>query len=336
MTDVISVIVPVYNAQTTLERCLSSIINQSYTELEIFLINDGSIDESLFICQKFAQQDSRIHVIDQQNGGVSKARNSGILKATGKYIGFIDADDWIEPTHFEQLHRGMTCIDNCCLAVVGVVSAQWESYLQTLCAGMPYHILSFEQTVDEITKEYGIRGYLWNKLFLRNDMNLDTTLSVCEDLEFVIRYIANLQRETVVMNACLYHYEIPTSHAFSDVRYDFPRLATRFLAYDLILDLIPTSLEFASRRIRKYQCKFAYQMLVAWYALSPEERAQEDSKMIDGVKHYFYNNLSDGMHSVSLKQRIKYLLFLVSPSFLVKLLKMKKDLSLTFPDQEEG
>lgn len=92
--DMISVIVPVYNVATYLEGCLESIINQTYQNLEIILVNDGSSDDSLKICEKYRSRDSRIKVITQKNHGLSATRNAGIEMATGKFLTFVDSDDW--------------------------------------------------------------------------------------------------------------------------------------------------------------------------------------------------------------------------------------------------
>ena len=99
----ISVIIPVYKVEKYLDRCLESIVNQTYKNLEIILIDDGSPDNCPAICDEYAQKDSRIKVIHKANGGVSSARNKGIDVATGDYIGFVDSDDWIEPDMYETL-----------------------------------------------------------------------------------------------------------------------------------------------------------------------------------------------------------------------------------------
>lgn len=98
----ISIIVPVYNVEQYLEKCIRSIINQTYKLLEIILIDDGSTDFSGDICDRFSKKDSRIHVIHKKNGGLSDARNVGISKATGEYILFVDSDDWIELSTCEK------------------------------------------------------------------------------------------------------------------------------------------------------------------------------------------------------------------------------------------
>jgi len=99
----ISVVVPIYNAEEYLNKCVTSIQNQSYQNLEIILVNDGSTDGSLTICEELAKKDKRIKVISQNNGGLSNARNKGIDVATGDYIGFVDADDYICNTMYENL-----------------------------------------------------------------------------------------------------------------------------------------------------------------------------------------------------------------------------------------
>lgn len=103
----ISVVVPIYNAEAYLEKCLNSILAQTYENLEIILVNDGSKDKSLELMEKYKNQDARIIIINKENGGVSSARNRGIEAATGKYIIFIDADDYIENNMFEVLEEDL-------------------------------------------------------------------------------------------------------------------------------------------------------------------------------------------------------------------------------------
>lgn len=105
--DLISVIVPVYNVEHYLEKCVTSILNQTYTNLEIILVDDGSTDYSGIMCDELEKMDARIKVIHKANGGLSSARNAGIDSATGKYIGFIDSDDYIDVKMFELLYSAI-------------------------------------------------------------------------------------------------------------------------------------------------------------------------------------------------------------------------------------
>ena len=106
----ISVIVPIYNVEQFLSKCIQSIINQSYSRLEIILVDDGSTDDSPQICDEFKEKDKRIKVIHKKNGGLSDARNVGIEVASGEYIGFVDSDDYIDELMYEKLLNA--CIRN--------------------------------------------------------------------------------------------------------------------------------------------------------------------------------------------------------------------------------
>lgn len=104
----ISIVVPVYKAEQYLHQCVDSILAQTFTDLELILVDDGSPDNCPAICGEYAARDSRVHVIHKQNGGVASAVAAGIQAAVGGYIGFVDSDDWIDPTYYEQLYRRIT------------------------------------------------------------------------------------------------------------------------------------------------------------------------------------------------------------------------------------
>lgn len=112
MNELITIVVPVYNVENYLDKCVESIVNQTYKNLEIILVDDGSTDDSGKKCDEWAAKDCRIKVIHKGNGGLSDARNKGIDIATGKWIGFIDSDDYIDVTMFEKLHKA--CVENDC------------------------------------------------------------------------------------------------------------------------------------------------------------------------------------------------------------------------------
>lgn len=111
MGDKISIIVPVYNAQDYLRKCLDSLCTQTYENLEIILVDDGSVDDSAAICDEYAGNDKRIRVIHQENGGVSSARNAGIEAATGSYVTFCDSDDWMEADAVEYMYDNLKSHD---------------------------------------------------------------------------------------------------------------------------------------------------------------------------------------------------------------------------------
>ena len=116
MNSLVSVIVPVYNKEDVLSRCLNSIKNQSYTYFEVLLVNDGSKDKSLPILKQYENNDDRFHVVDKVNGGASSARNVGLDYARGEYICFVDPDDYIESHYIERLYNAIQQAD---MAVCG-------------------------------------------------------------------------------------------------------------------------------------------------------------------------------------------------------------------------
>lgn len=111
LSPLISIIIPAYNVELYLKRCLNSIMNQTYNNLEIIVINDGSLDHTSDIADAFAAKDARINVIHQQNKGYSGARNAGLENCHGEYITFVDADDWVEPDYVEYLYKLITKFD---------------------------------------------------------------------------------------------------------------------------------------------------------------------------------------------------------------------------------
>lgn len=177
MKPLISIVVPVYNAEKTLERCLDSVLQQSFRDYEVILINDGSQDQSSRICERYAATDDRIRVLHQDNHGVSHARNAGIDIACGTYITFLDSDDWIVPLHLEQYYHAITQFD--CDVVIGGYSKIEGSHL-TRC--LPSKTGCFDNEIwENICLDPSIFGYLWNKLF-RFDILKDHSLRLREDM----------------------------------------------------------------------------------------------------------------------------------------------------------
>lgn len=129
----VSVVVPIYNVEKYLERCVNSILNQTYKNLEVILVDDGSPDNSPALCDKFAEEDSRVKVIHKENGGLSSARNAGINSATGKYIGFVDSDDDIELDMYEKMLNVIQREKvDFVMADYARIPADGEKYLKTL------------------------------------------------------------------------------------------------------------------------------------------------------------------------------------------------------------
>lgn len=206
--SLISVIVPIYRVEPYLKRCVDSIRTQSYSKLEIILVDDGSTDACPEICDEYASIDNRIQVIHKTNAGVSAARNAGLHIASGKYIAFVDADDWIEPDMIKILITAMVS----CEAQLVSCDLFHDSYDDTEVRN--YSEYNENASITEISHPYRdillipqIAGYLCNKLFVKKLIvhELDNNLKQNEDLLFVVQYLHAVSR-MVHINRKLYHY----------------------------------------------------------------------------------------------------------------------------------
>src|SRR5690625_4358985 len=176
----ISVIVPVYNVESHLARCLDSLVNQTYKNLEIILVNDGSTDNSGYICDEYAKRYDNIKVLHQENGGQSSARNYGLKKATGEYIGFVDSDDWIHKDMFSYLYYLIKKY-NSDIADISAVFAS-DSSSVNISTSITERIKVFEE--KEVLKNYLYSGVsdsvgqfaVWRKLYKK---------SLFSDIEFL-------------------------------------------------------------------------------------------------------------------------------------------------------
>ena len=161
--DLISVIIPVYKVEKYLEKCIESIIKQTYTNLQIILVDDGSPDNCGKICDEYAKKDSRIEVIHKINGGLSDARNVGINRANGRYIGFVDSDDYIKEDMYEKLinlikeYNADVSICNLYDVIDG------KEYVRNKDNGI--HEYSRIDILKEILLDKNIQSYAWNKLY---------------------------------------------------------------------------------------------------------------------------------------------------------------------------
>ena len=145
MSPKISIIVPVYNAEKTLNQCVDSIIHQSYKDWELFLIDDGSKDHSAAICDKYAQQDERIRVFHKSNGGVSSARNVGLDNAVGEWITFIDSDDWVENNYLENLYQN----DENDIVASYFIAEGWKEWVSVPFKDYVYCLLYTSDAADD-------------------------------------------------------------------------------------------------------------------------------------------------------------------------------------------
>lgn len=166
MNDLISVIVPVFNVQEYIDCCVKSIVNQTYRELEIILVDDGSNDDSPILCDQWALIDSRIKVIHKTNGGLSDARNAGLAEATGKLIGFVDSDDWIAPEMYERLHAAIYK-DGSDISACSVEMVWPDNDIRKMLTVRRNRTLNRNEAQKALLNETLLKQPVWYKLYKR-------------------------------------------------------------------------------------------------------------------------------------------------------------------------
>ena len=190
----LSLIVPVYNAEAYLEPCLSSVLNQTFRDFEVLLVNDGSTDSSLEICRRYAQADSRFQVLDKPNGGVSRARNYALDRARGAYLQFMDSDDWLAPNAMEVLVHAAAST-GCDMVISHFYRVAGDR------VSPQGHIKKAQVLTRQDFAEYMMKapanfyyGVLWNKLYRRSiveahHLRCPENVDWCEDFLFNCEYI---------------------------------------------------------------------------------------------------------------------------------------------------
>lgn len=204
----ISVIVPVYKVEQYLERCVKSIINQTYSNLEIILVDDGSPDNCPAICDNYTCLDKRIKVFHKENGGLSDARNAGLEIATGEYITFVDSDDWISDNCIEVLYN------SCCqyaadISIIDTVETDGtKKYENSFSAGLSMqHIYTPEEAMYVIFTQSGFNTSAWAKLYKYELIQKFrfTKGILYEDLDIMYRIFAQAKK-IVFSNKAQYYY----------------------------------------------------------------------------------------------------------------------------------
>ena len=227
--DLISIIIPVYKVEKYLEKCIESVLKQTYTNLQIILVDDGSPDNCGKICDEYAKKDSRIEVIHKANGGLSDARNVGISNANGEYIQFIDADDYTANNMLEDLVN-IARMYNPDVIVNGIekINEKNESVgkISPIFDGMT-DIDKFMENFAEVQKQTGIYGYVHNKFIRKsiienNNLLFDKDIWLAEDLDFCLDLYKNISN--IYFCKDIYYYylqEAENSSTTSNKKHDY-------------------------------------------------------------------------------------------------------------------
>jgi glycosyltransferase involved in cell wall biosynthesis len=266
----ISVIIPVYNVEDYLHKCLDSIISQTYENLEIIVVNDGSTDNSAQICEEYAKKDSRIKLLHKENGGLSSARNAGLDIADGEYIGFVDSDDFIEKNMYERMLNALKEYS----ANLVICSYFSDREIKYPCEK------SMLADVDFVFKLYlkdYIQAYACNKLYSREIFReiRYTDGILFEDMDVFLRIIQKAGK-TVLLNDKLYHY-VQRENSITNSKFN-PRQTK-------CLDIIETYKEYSKKMGGIYDDLIKERiMFLSWWLLCQMSKTKDKNHVKRFVK----------------------------------------------------
>lgn len=240
----VSIIIPVYNVCEYLADCIESVLLQTYRNLEIILVDDGSTDGSGELCDQWKKKDGRIKVYHQKNAGVSEARNKGIMVSTGDFIGFIDGDDWIEP----EMYQGL--MDSIFQNHADIAMCGYYDYPngmgQRIAKGVfPYHASNYEDSIVPVLQRDGYFTSICNKLFARKlifqegkAVLLDSGLAYGEDEAWFFTVFSKCEKVSFVPKA-LYHWRPRKSSMTRTIEINEKHMSL-LKAKTIVLDLLPS------------------------------------------------------------------------------------------------
>jgi glycosyltransferase involved in cell wall biosynthesis len=267
---VISVIVPIYNSGQYLEKTIISILNQTYKDLELILVDDGSTDNSGEICSEFQKNDNRIKILTQKNSGVSEARNKGIVESTGKYICFVDSDDWIDETYLDDFGISEDNYDGT-LFIQGFNDCYDGKTYRNIKNSYKHNL--YKPAIKEEIEGFELfhNGYICSKLYQRsilveNNIKFEKSLHMNEDHIFNFDYFRYIKFINVTSHSG-YNYEHRNNNSLSRRRYPYDQreLILKFFYEKSSILLLQYSI---GKKYSKKICLFSKKLLLeAIYAM---------------------------------------------------------------------
>lgn len=250
MNSLVSIVVPTYNCEKYIENCIESIVIQSYKNIEVIIIDDGSIDNTYEIIKKYITKDKRIKYFTQENSGPSVARNKGIEKSNGEYLIFVDSDDIIEKIYVEKLLNRIKS-NSFDIACCGYIDKSKYGVVKLNDFWINKDILNKQEFLECVCN--GVGGVLWSKIFrkdiiIENNIRMNPKIFMSEDLIFILEYCKYINKVGVI-NEYLYHYNRLNDSSISS-NIDINYLENYILLINKISELL-TELKFNFDKINK-------------------------------------------------------------------------------------
>lgn len=281
----VSVIIPVFNLENYIAECLDSLLEQTFHDYEIIIVDDGSTDQSGMICRKYAENFNFVRYCRQQNSGVSAARNRGLDLAKGEFIVFVDGDDIVSDFYLEHMVRLVS--NDVDLGVIGYTSALEE---MNGCHAMNCTLIEAQQLEKSVLMDIKIGGYLWNKIFKRDiiktyKVRFDENILVWEDLLFVLTYMKATERCGV--STCVdYYYRLRENSAVAAMT--IRKLESKIVAAQRLMDLEKES----EYEIRSFVKNMYVNALFDYTSFFCKQRSVARIQKIDKIR-YLVSNRDD-------------------------------------------
>ena len=304
----ISIIIPVYNVEGYIDRCIKSVLNQRYENIEVILVDDGSPDNCPKICEEWAKLDNRIKVIHKKNGGLSDARNEGLKIATGELIGFVDSDDWISSEMYTILYEQMVKNDSD-ISACGVEKV-WENKKEKeRLTPLGSYVLNKEEAMKAIIDESLLKQPVWYKLYKRKVIqNVSFPVGKChEDVFWTYQIIGNASKVSIIDTPCYFYYQRKgsiMSDAYSLKRLDSIEAKVNRVNY--IKKELPLLYELSKRNLW-FSCIYSMQMSLQYLDSESFSIAKNIIKKI-----ITNNNYKPKTKGISFKEKIWIILSRIS------------------------
>lgn len=308
----ISIIVPVYNVEMYLNKCIESILKQTFKDFELILVNDGSTDSSGIICDEYMKKDQRIKVIHKENGGLSSARNAGIDIAIGDYIAFIDSDDYIHPSMYEVLYREAIKEKS------DIILCQFKKVLEKDCVNESHSLSSYEvinytniETLKKIYSNQGVEFIVaWNKLYHSSIFkSIRYPIGMIHEDEFIAHTALYNAKKVSYIPLELYYY-VQRTNSIMQSKFHINRL-------DVIYALENRMIFFSSLGLNELQqlaCKSYIYITKNYYFKAKRECIHCEKELRKIIRHFRRNTFYwIKTPDYTVKEKILLLIFAIHP-----------------------
>lgn len=322
--NTVSIIIPVFNTVGTLETCFQSLVNQSWIDFNVIIVDDGSTDGSYEFCKSWEAKDNRFFVKKNNSEihGPSKARNMGLDLVKTKFVTFIDSDDWVEPDHLQNLLDTIGSTEICSVNVIKSDTKVENSQVQA-------KTLSKSEYMVKVLGMKDVLGYLWNKMFTMSIINkfnlrLDENLNSSEDLLFVVKYLTHIKQGKVIFAPATYHYIVRSNSLTQKQEKSTKEIFAELHAVNEVQKVMVGTTQIEQNALKVHYAKTYLNMFFNVH----EKTGNNYHKLSKILRYFMLRSLMRYLSSneVTIKSKIQVVLVVLLPNLRDFLVKIKNGL----------